>query len=323
MAICGFLMAALPADAPLAGADLVLVAEAKLAELLGTEDELEASGVVVVGAAAYVVFDNTTRVARIELAELSSSGDHELLGNDRDGGFEGIAADRESGRFFAVAEAEMTRRCGRRFGASRDEHCLIRGRVTTLDADLDRKDRSWLGYGFQSDNKGFEGLVHVAADGDDYLLALCEGNDCDAGGPSRATGGGRIKVFEEEDDGWDYEASIRLPASLAFVDYSGLDLVGSRLAVVSQSSKQLWIGELGVDDWQVTETGEVFTFPATAAGERAYCNVEGVAWIPGDGAGDLPTRIVAVSDSRKTGSNAQDGFCELQEQSIHIFAVSP
>jgi hypothetical protein len=87
---------------------------------------------------------------------------------------------------------------------------------------------------FKSSNKGFEAVAHVRRNRQDYLLALCEGNKCKCGSKGRKPGGGRVHVFEREKKRWAHAGTIALPASLPFVDYSGMSIDNGRVAIVSQ-----------------------------------------------------------------------------------------
>ena len=88
--------------------------------------------------------------------------------------------------------------------------------------------------------------------GQTYLLGLCEGNRCQGGAAGRVPGGGRIHVFQRGRHHWDRVAKIRLPETVLFVDYSGIAVNGDRIAVVSQVSSALWVGNLAPSGWQVT-----------------------------------------------------------------------
>src|SRR4029079_14119108 len=89
---------------------------------------------------------------------------------------------------------------------------------------------------FESGNKGCEAITYARRGDKDYLLALCEGNYCRGGGKGRTPGGGRIQVFEKSKKAWRHCYGIRLPACLPFVDYSGMSIDDSRVAIVSQET---------------------------------------------------------------------------------------
>ncbi len=94
-----------------------------------------------------------------------------------------------------------------------------------------------------------------------------------------------------------------------FGDYSGITVVGDRIAIVSQVSSALWVGSLAPSGWEVTGEGTSYTLPRDADGEIIYGTVEGVSWI-------APDQVVVVSDRAKP---EQDRRCRAKDQSIHIF----
>jgi hypothetical protein len=83
-----------------------------------------------------------------------------------------------------------------------------------------------------------------------------------------------------------------LPASLPFVDYSGMSIDHGRVAVVSQVNSMLWVGQFDEAGWDWHNAGQLYEFPRSESGNIRYGNIEGVGWIS-------PTRTVTVSDRRK------------------------
>jgi hypothetical protein len=281
---------------------LVLVREAKLASLLADAggDRLEASGVLAAGSGFYVIFDNAPDVARIE-ATLSAAAGSSLIRQPRGrrAGFEDLAHDPAAGRFYVLVEAQ-----------SRDRGYM--SEVQEYDERFGYLGRAWLQFPLDGPNKGLEGLTCVHRDGRTYLLGLCEGNRCRDGAEGRRPGGGRVQVFERGRRHWDRVATVRLPATLPFEDFSSLAVAGDRLAVLSQASSALWMGRLRASSWEVAGQGAVFQFPPGPDGRAVYCNVEGVSWLSAD-------TVVVVSDRAKR--NGQDQRCRAKDQSIHVFAI--
>jgi len=114
---------------------------------------------------------------------------------------------------------------------------------------------------------------------------------------------------------WKYIASIRLPPSLRFIDYSGIDINDKNIvAITSQESSAVWTGELDFENWKIEDLGHVYKFPKDKNGNMIYCNIEGVSWITND-------RLVVVSDD-KTDNNGQPEECHEKEQSIHIISIN-
>jgi hypothetical protein len=277
---------------------LELVREAKVSDILeGTLDSrLEASGVLAKDGLFYVIFDNLPHIACIG-TELSRASTIMQQRGRRDG-FEDIAYDPWSGRFYVLIESLPRGRRG--FMAAVQEY----------DADFRYVGRAWLGFRFDQPNKGLEGLACVHRDGQSYLLGLCEGNKCRGGKEGRVPGGGRIQVFRRGRRHWDRVATIRLPETVLFEDYSGVAVAGDRIAVVSQASSALWLGRLAPDAWRVTGAGTSYAFPVGVGGV-VYGTVEGVSWV-------APDQVVVVSDKAKP---EQDHRCRAKDQSIHIFRI--
>jgi hypothetical protein len=241
--------------------ELIVQSEAKLNELLrgqSEEDKHEASGALFFNNEIFVVFDNYYMVAKINI-EINKA---KLLGeNKKGGGYEGITYDNINDRFYLIEESLTNK------GA-------FNARLNHANKDFIIKSKKWLKYNFQSDNKGFEGLTFVTKNNKTYILALCEGNECDSEEISKIQGAGRIKVFEKKKKKWKYIASIRIPQSLEFVDYSGIDINEQNiLAITSQESSAIWVGRLDVDNWQIDDIGIVYYFPKDKNGNKIYCNI--------------------------------------------------
>jgi hypothetical protein len=281
---------------------LVLVREAKLASLLPgvAGGRLEASGVLAADGCFHVIFDDMADIARVA-ATLSPADGSGLLPQPqgRRSGFEDIAHDPAAGRYYVLVEARAR---SRGFMAEVQEY----------DQEFRYLGRAWLEFPLESVNKGLEGLTCVHRHDRTYLLGLCEGNRCKDGEEGRRPGGGRVQVFERGRRHWDRVATIRLPASLPFEDFSSLAVAGDRLAVLSQASAALWVGRLHPTGWEVAGEGAVLGFPPDADGRVVYCNVEGVSWLS-------PDTVVVVSDRAKR--NGQDAHCRAKDQSIHVFII--
>jgi hypothetical protein len=151
----------------------------------------------------------------------------------------------------------------------------------------------WLNFDFKENtNKGFEGLSWMKRRGKQYLLAVCEGNNCAGGKKGTERGNGRIQVFEKKNRSWEHVAVLPIPSSVDSEDYTGLGVRGNRVFVTSQESSSLWIGILSDEAW---------TF-------------EGVSEIPQQNG---LACFVVVSDKRKKGQ--KKNLCSSKDQSIHIF----
>lgn len=277
--------------------------ERKLAELVAFPERgavLEASGVLARGRDCFVVFDNVRRVARIDRSLAPGAPRHAWVGRPRTGeGYEGIAYSPHQRRYYLLIEAE------------KHPDGTFKAVIEERDEEFRFKGRRWVDFSFEERNTGFEGLSVVRWRGHDYLLALCEGNRCRAGREGRRPGGGRIQVLERRGKAWRSVATIKLPRSVKFEDYSALAIRGERIAVASQQASRLWLGKLRRRDWTIAGAGRQYDFPRTRTGKRLYSTVEGISWLPDD-------TFVAVSDLTKEG---HPGRCEAKDQSIHIFRL--
>jgi len=282
---------------------LELVREAKIFDILpGSPDpRLEASGVLALDGLFYVIFDNLPHIACISPELSRAAGRNHLIMQERGhrSGFEDIAHDSLSGRFYVLIES------------------LPRGRGTFMAAvqEYDENFRftgtAWLDFPLDRPNKGLEGLTCVHRGRQAYLLGLCEGNRCKGGAAGRVPGGGRIHVFRRGRRNWKRMGKIRLPETVLFEDYSGMAVTGDRIAVISQRSSALWLGTLAPSDWQVIGAGTSYALPRASDGGIVYGTLEGVSWV-------APDQVVMVSDKAKP---AQGLRCRAKDQSIHIFRI--
>jgi hypothetical protein len=281
---------------------LELLREAKIRDVLGDQldPRLEASGVLAKDGAFYVIFDNLPGIAFIGPG-LSGAQRNRIIEQDHGHrrGFEDIAYDRESDRFYVLIES-----------LPRGPKCFM-AKVQEYDGSFRYMSAAWLDFPLDRPNKGLEGLTCVYRNGRSYLLGLCEGNKCEGGAKGRIPGGGRIQVFHRGPRHWEHVARIRLPETLLFEDYSGISVDGERITVVSQASSALWTGRLRPTSWGITDEGTTHAFPRDALGEIIYGTVEGVSWI-------APDQVVVVSDKAKP---EQDKRCRSKDQSIHIFRI--
>ena len=281
--------------------ELKIVNEVKFKKIIDGKNEMdkyEASGVRLVKEKFYVVFDNSSQAARVNMKLTKAK----LLGKESEKvRFEGITYNHVNNEFYVIEES-----------LEHKGDWNARLSVTDKSFSLTSK-RRWLDYAFESDNKGFEGLGVLTKNGTTYLLALCEGNGCKAGSEGKEVGGGTIQVFEKKKKKWKLARSIHLPKTLKFMDYSGFDIsVDNTLAISSQESSAIWIGKLDTNAWKTIGSGKVYGFPKNKKGKTLYCNVEGISWID-------KQHLVVVSDAKK---KSQPKACKKKEQSIHVVSLS-
>jgi hypothetical protein len=249
----------------------------------------------------FVVFDDRTEIARFS-DDLQPNRSNGLFGMAHAVcGYEGITYNAAKQRFYLLVEAR------------KQASGCYQATIVEYD-DAFRYLKEWpVDFTFKSSNKGFEAVAHVRRDNEDYLLALCEGNKCKCGDKGRKPGGGRVQVFEKSRKRWRHASTISLPATLPFVDYSGMSIDNGRVAVVSQVNSMLWVGQFDEAGWTWHDEGQLHEFPRSDDGTIRYGNIEGVAWI-------TRTRIVAVSDRRKKKNQPDEGLSE-KDQSIHILDI--
>lgn len=283
--------------------ELELIEETKIRKLLGNppEKRFEASGVCIQDGACYVIFDNVSHLARFELDESQLSTTHRMIPlHSPFAGYEDIAYAPQAKRFFLLIEAQKAR-----------QGCY-QARIEEYDQKLNFLSSQWADFPFNHKNKGLEGLACVYLDERLYLLGLCEGNRCRGGAKGRIPGQGRIQVFERGRDAWNRVKTLRLPQTLPFEDYAGLDVMGYRITVVSQASSLLWVGSFKDRQGDFADAGRIYRFPWNRKHKSVYCNIEGIAWL-------APDLILTVSDKRKPGEQAKR--CKHKDQSMHIFRI--
>ncbi|MFI5890232.1 hypothetical protein ACIA5D_08925 [Actinoplanes sp. NPDC051513] len=256
-----------------------MIRGARLRDLLpaGSPSRLEASGVIAADGRYLVVCDNLRAIAVID-ADLDRAAANVLTatGPGPGNGYEDIARDPVTGHLFLLVES-----------AERDGG--HQARVEEYDESFHLVATGWLEYPIPRPNKGIEGLEFVRRDDGVYLLGLHES--------------GGLLVFRPGRRNWRHVATVDLPAGLPLADFAGLSLAGARLALLSQESAALWVGELAPDKWTATGPGRVHRFPS------GHCTVEGVCWLG-------PQRVVMVSDRAKRDS--QPAHCREKEESLHV-----
>jgi hypothetical protein len=266
---------------------LRLIRETRIRALLpaGAPERLEASGVVAADGRYHVIFDNLRAVALID-ADLDRTAGTAVVSTvpGRAPGYEDIARDPVTGHVLLLIEAQ-------------DRDGELQARVEEYDRALRFVTAGWLEYPLPRPNKGMEGLEVVRRADGVYLLGLHE------------VGG--LLVFRQGRHNWKHVATAQLPASLHFADYSAVSLAGGRLALVSQESSALWVGEFCTDTWAAVGPGDTYLFPRDPGGEVVYRTIEGVCWLG-------PDRVVVVSD--RGGKRHEEGHRDrAKEQSLHVF----
>ncbi|KIZ05261.1 hypothetical protein MNEG_2696 [Monoraphidium neglectum] len=263
--------------------------------------KFEASGMTSARGKLWVVFDNLHSLGRIDEHFQFRDPGNTLLGHTgEDSQFEGLSYDEKTGHFYVIEEVELA--VDERTNTYKViERCPVHFKIT-------------------HENKGFEG-IHYFRDPKDpsreLLLGLCEGNYCRGGKKGRDPGNGRIVVsqFWKNSSGcaWDVVKIVDIPPSANFMDYSGIDFRGDRVAITSQEDSAVWVGRFDFHelDFVDTDKAQVYHFPRDNHCDMIYCNVEGIAWLD-----DM--RFIVSSDKAK---KTQPYRCTVHDQSIGIFAL--
>jgi hypothetical protein len=292
----------------------------------------EASGVRMVGDDFYVVFDNIFDIGKFHKDLPFLSTNNYLILPDKpmkkESQFEGIAHDQKLNTFYIAQEA--VENGPNKFHANISE-------VKMGSETYEVKRACLTEIGFETSNKGIEGLAHLRIEDKVYLLGLCEGNHCQAGKNGRELGEGRVIVMLQDETPtgkctWKTVEVLNIPKEAKFQDYSDIAVHHSKkdgvyhVAILSQENSQIWLGKLHVPqeknpekaakshhlNWEL-ETVAVFDFPRDDECRIIYCNVEGVDFISHD-------LIVVVSDRMK-GHGKQPIQCLDRDQSVHVFSL--
>ncbi len=285
---------------------LELVQEARIGELLqgAGDNRYEASGVHYKDGYLHVIFDDDPHLMRLK-PDWQAAGDEPVLLDLKGSGagYEDITYQSATNHWYCLIEAAETK------------SGVIMPRVDEFDESFVFIRTHWLDFPLKAGNKGFEGLSTLRYQGDDYLLGLCEGNDCKSGSVGEQPGKGRIQVFKWVLEKWKHVGTIRLPQAVLFKDYASLDIRGNAVTVISQASSALWIGRVRAQPTSLADMfeddGQLVLFPRDEKGRILYCNLEGVTWLGND-------RLVVVSDK---GKPDQPGRCARKDQSVHIFKL--
>ncbi len=276
------------------------IAEAKFYKLFpgyDHTDDFEGSGVKVQGSYFYAVFDNRYKIGKIKnTLPINSSQNSLLSSGSGNSNFEGITYDSYSTpNYYVVDENES-------------HNGAYSPKIYEYDENMNLQNTAWAPYSFPSSlsNKGFEGLTWIRRTNDDYLLGLCESS-------------GIIVVMKQDGNNWDLVTTFNMPSNTGMTDFADIDISSDlHVAVVSQESSKLWIGQLSSTTWSFVDEGVVYDFPTgdqsgnVGAGSYViYANVEGVSWISS-------TQVVCASDKAKSD---QPSYQTYKDQSIHIFNI--
>jgi uncharacterized protein YjiK len=282
---------------------LILVKESKIHKLMKgykKSSKFEASGISFINNNFHIVFDNLNQIAQVKSDLLKNNKQNILIGNDNsDSDFEGITYNNQDKLFYIIKEATKYNN-------------KINAQLHTYKNDFQLINIQPLNFNLPSLSDGFEGIVYLNNKQNKFLLALCESNACEAGDLGKISGKGRMQLFKYNNKSWQYIKAIKLPKSVTFSDYSGIDINSKyQIAIVSQMSAKMWIGKLN-QNLEVINDGQIYDFPLNKKNKSIYCNVEGVTWISNE-------TLATVTDKRKKKS--QKKRCKSKDQSVQIFQL--
>ncbi len=160
----------------------------------------EASGVHLKDGYLYVVFDNDARMLRLCPDWRQSAEPAVLLDlSGSSAGYEDLTYQSETKTWYCLIES-VEQKPG-----------VFMPRIDEFDEAFHYTRSHWLNFPLKSGNKGFEGLTSLRYRDEDYLLCLCEGNDCKGGEAGEQPGKGRIQIFQWQLQEWKHSGTIRLP----------------------------------------------------------------------------------------------------------------
>jgi hypothetical protein len=161
--------------------------EVRISELLkGDGDKrYEASGVCLKDGYLHIIFDDDPHLLRLRLDWRNAGEEPVLLDLKGTGaGYEDITYQSSPRRWYCLIEAAETK------------PGVFMPRVDEFDESFTFIKSHWLDFPLKAGNKGFEGLSTLRYAGNDYLLGLCEGNNCKGGSAGVKPGKGRIQVLK-------------------------------------------------------------------------------------------------------------------------------
>jgi hypothetical protein len=291
----------------------------KLIASLSKKDRLEASGIQLFQDYYYVVFDNLSSIAKLHVSLDKKHPDNILIpGPEPLEQFEDITYSTVTQRFYVVIENAEVEQSDATQEGSTQETVVFKPIIREYNKQLNLLEMHFVDYVFTVENKGLEGLAAISRNNQEYLIGLCEAagdnstqkTGAQNTGPAEQ-GVGSMLVLKKNTDRWHVDQIIHLPQSVQFGDYAALDVRDNRIAVVSQVSSALWVGQFKEQSWEFVDEGNIYLFPRSKTNALKYCNVEGVTWVDHD-------TIAVVSDKRKSIDSKR---CKKKDQSIQLFKI--
>lgn len=228
--------------------------------------------------------------------DFSNINSNQWLGKERakkSSGYEGITFNPISNKFLIVQESEKFQ----------NKFIPV---IHEFNQDFDFSDSYDIDFSLKKENKGAEGITYIKVKNESYILLLFEKPNTINQNTNEI---GNILVLKKKNNYYEEITYIPLPKTLSFDDFSDISWSGSKIAILSQESSALWIGEFN-EDWTWKNSGTTYFFPKID-GEYLYCNLEGISWINDN-------TIVLVSDTSK---KKQPSVCREKSEMIHIWKL--
>ena len=257
--------------------------------------KIEASGVYYNNGNYYIIFDNLHKIAIIK-QDFSIINSNQWLGKERakrKSGFEGITYNPLTNKYLVVQESEKFQN-------------KIIPVIHEFTHDFETSDSYDIDFLLKNENKGAEGITFFKIKNESYILLLFEKPNTLNQSTNEV---GNILVLKKKNGYYEEFAYLSLPKNVNFDDFSDIAWNGSKIAVLSQESSSLWVGEL-TEELTWKNAGNTYYFPKRE-GEYLYCNLEGISWIN-------ETTIVLVSDTSK---KKQPSICKEKSEMIHLWKI--
>lgn len=224
--------------------------------------KFEASDVVFVHNHFYSICDSSWSIDKIGESMTPLSADNVQIGSPNrekdESGYEAIFYDYVKSIFYVVRESILIGPSANDDAKKSQFHAIVEEvRIDDDGKDYKVERTCVTEYEFDGDSKGFEGAVGLRdANGELFMLGLCEGNHCLEGEAGREHGHGRAvlmrKVVDAPHDAfgdhscvWKTVRILKIPAEAFFQDYSAISISSTgRVAITSQEESQVWLGHL-------------------------------------------------------------------------------
>jgi hypothetical protein len=276
--------------------------ETKISNITGfpsNQKKLEASGIYKLNDFYYLVFDNISA-----MVSFNTSFDKKTvkwISTNPSSGFEGITFHKKKNSLLIIEEASLEKEPKAYIHEYNLGTNYLSNPVLVPFPLVDRK--------------GFEGIAYFDFQGQDYLALLLEKKKY-----LHPTSGkkGNLFILKQENSGKWSEYSFESLKKIGFKDYSDIAIFQNKVAIVSQKSSSVWIGDWNFPNLDFSH-GKVYHFPLinqkgehNPKGEKGYCNVEGVTWVDSN-------TLAFVSDRQK--KTKRKTICSFKEEMIHIFRI--